>query len=744
MRATVRTDRPETEFDAPLAAALAGASLAIAGPTVVAIVDGVHVEHVRASPAVGSEVIAALGARLGSADDGVVLPIADGPALGWSGLRFGIGAGRSVIAAGADLERHGPPVSPHPLESAASRLARAVLLAQDERRSVQLDQILATARRVAESLELGTVLSSIVEDATTLLGAESGDILLWDRDSDVLRVVAVSNFPPDMLGFELAFGEGLSSQAIVDQRTLEVLDYGTYEHRVRALDRYEFGSVLCAPLLFRGAAIGAINVHARSGRHQFPGGSADLLAAFAGHAAIAIDHARRYENEVSLGRDLAETNRGLTRLLTVQQRLAEQVLLDGGPGGIAGVLAEDLGRDVVIQDHLHRPIAGASAGGGDAWRRLLGAPSTDRPDPPDREPFSVAVRVGRDVAGHLLLSSDEDLGPIDRAMVEAATTGAALAFAKVRAAVEVEERLRGEAATDLLAGTYASEEAIAARAARFGYDLGEPRDLLVIDVGEVEGTDDPVAVAGLDLDRRSLGVIRERLTGRAPRSFAVRHAGSIVVLAAGSRPQDLDVHELAGDLQASLAAVAGAGPVTIAIAEDCRRPDDYPLAFRQARESVDLLLKLGRAGAVIATSDLGPYALLLRASSREDLEVFARRTLRPLLDSGRGHGGDLLRTLRIFLEEDRVQRRAAARCFVHVNTIVYRMRRIEELLGVDLRDPARVFDLTLALRILDLLGPEAGGKDDRSLTASRPPQATRTSACAGRPPRGSARPSSAG
>jgi purine catabolism regulator len=75
-----------------------------------------------------------------------------------------------------------------------------------------------------------------------------------------------------------------------------------------------------------------------------------------------------------------------------------------------------------------------------------------------------------------------------------------------------------------------------------------------------------------------------------------------------------------------------------------------------------------------------------------------------LLEPDRGHVGDLLRTLQVFLEEDRVQRRAAARCFVHVNTIVYRVHRIEELLGVDLGDPSTVFDLTLALRILDLLG----------------------------------------
>ena len=58
----------------------------------------------------------------------------------------------------------------------------------------------------------------------------------------------------------------------------------------------------------------------------------------------------------------------------------------------------------------------------------------------------------------------------------------------------------------------------------------------------------------------------------------------------------------------------------------------------------------------------------------------------------------------MYLEEDRVQRRAAARCFVHVNTVVYRVRRIEELLGVDLGDPSTVFDITLALRIVDLLG----------------------------------------
>ncbi len=572
-----------------------------------------------------------------------------------------------------------------------------------DRALAKLDLLLATARRVAESLDLETVLAAIVEDATSLVGADSGDMLLWDRDRDVLHVVAVSNFPPDMLGFELAFGEGISSQAIQAQRTLEVAEYGTYEHRSHALDHYDFGAVLCAPLIFRGVAIGALNVHARRGGDGFPAGAADLLAAFAAHAAIAIDHARRYENEVRLGRVLADTNRELTRSLMVQQLLAEQVLLDAGPGGIATVLAEHLGRRVVIQDHLHRLIAGAAPNGGDDWRDLVeGGGKTEDGARPDRYPFAIAVRVGRDVVGHLLLSSDDDLGPIDRALVDVATTGVALEFAKERAAVAVEERLRGEAATDLLTGTYPNEDVIAARAARLGYDLSEPRDVIVIDVATPSGPSGGV-VRDDDGPRRHLDLVRERLATRGARAFAVGHGGTIVVLAASGRSQAPDPRDLAADIKACLEAAVGVDAVTIAIADRCRRPDDYAPAFRLGRDTVALMVKLGRRGTVTAASELGPYGLLLKVSDRDGLESFAQRVLRPLVEHDRVHGGELVATLRAYIAEDRVQRRVAARCFIHVNTVVYRVHKIEELLGIDLGDPATVFDVTLALRILDLL-----------------------------------------
>jgi hypothetical protein len=575
-------DGPDAALDGALDAALANAIRASGSSAVVGTTVGDQAGRVRHARSVDREVVKAFCRQVAAGSDGFIASARDGPAAGWSGFRYGIGEARTAFAAvaGDDLDE----LCAARLEAIALDVARAALLAGERGRSDQLNQLLATARRVAESLELDTVLASIVQDATALLGADSGDMLLWDRDRDKLRVVAVSNFPPDMLGFELAFGEGISSQAILAQRTIEVGDYRTYEHRAKALDRYDFGAVLCAPLLFRGVAIGALNVHAHAGQRGFPPAGADLLAAFAGHAAIAIDHARRFENEVRLGRVLAETNQELTRLLTVQQQLAERVILDAGPGGIANVLAEHLGRRVVIQDHLHRLIAGASPDGGDDWRQLVWEFSPPKRDPePARDPFTIAVRVGVDVVGHLLLSSDDDLGPIDRALVDAATTGVALEFAKERAAAEVEERLRGEAAADLLTGSYPSEEAIGARAARLGYDLGEPRDLMVIDVGPPGDRSDAGPVPDHERIRGLLQQVRERLASRVSRSLAIQHAGTIVVLADAGRQVRFDSRELAMDLKAWLESSIGVGNVTIATSDRCTRPNDYAPAFRLAR-----------------------------------------------------------------------------------------------------------------------------------------------------------------
>ena len=220
----------------------------------------------------------------------------------------------------------------------------------DRRRSGQVDRLLATAARVSSSLDLETVLA-IVEDARVLLEADSGDILLWDKERDRLRVVAVSQRPTDLLAFEMRFGEGCrprpsSSAGRSGWTTTDVPGRCTGSTSM-------FGSVICAPLIFRGDAIGALNLHAVDGRRFGPADAA-LLNAFAGHAALAIDHARRFENEVRLRRDLAEMNAELNRSLAVPaaaRRAGAVGRRSAGHRRRARREPAATGRD---QDHIHR------------------------------------------------------------------------------------------------------------------------------------------------------------------------------------------------------------------------------------------------------------------------------------------------------------------------------------------------------------------------------------------------------
>jgi DNA-binding PucR family transcriptional regulator len=63
-----------------------------------------------------------------------------------------------------------------------------------------------------------------------------------------------------------------------------------------------------------------------------------------------------------------------------------------------------------------------------------------------------------------------------------------------------------------------------------------------------------------------------------------------------------------------------------------------------------------------------------------------------------------VRTLAVFLRSDRRLKPAAAMLHVHVNTLRYRLSRIEELLGVDLEDVEARFQLEFAVKLLEARG----------------------------------------
>jgi len=113
------------------------------------------------------------------------------------------------------------------------------------------------------------------------------------------------------------------------------------------------------------------------------------------------------------------------------------------------------------------------------------------------------------------------------------------------------------------------------------------------------------------------------------------------------------------------------------------------------------LTGLGGSSAIsVVTSDeVASHELLLATVPVSVLRSFRERLLGPLLAYDDQHRAELLPTLREFLACSGSWNACAVRLYVHVNTVRYRIRRIEELTGRDLSRLDDQVDFFLALRI---------------------------------------------
>jgi purine catabolism regulator len=149
--------------------------------------------------------------------------------------------------------------------------------------------------------------------------------------------------------------------------------------------------------------------------------------------------------------------------------------------------------------------------------------------------------------------------------------------------------------------------------------------------------------------------------------------------------------------QAHAALQNALGPeVALGVSDPLRRADRAPDAGREARWAETAANKLARP--VVRYGEATPLFL---PRTLGEAEIAAERVLGPILAYDEAHGTDLMHSLDVFLDEDRSWQRSAELLHVHKQTLVYRMHRVEDLTGRDLRKTAEIVELWMALRALE-------------------------------------------
>ena len=97
---------------------------------------------------------------------------------------------------------------------------------------------------------------------------------------------------------------------------------------------------------------------------------------------------------------------------------------------------------------------------------------------------------------------------------------------------------------------------------------------------------------------------------------------------------------------------------------------------------------------------MDPEPLLRELAGSGELGAF-RDVIRRVEAHDGEHGGDLMRTLRAYFVANANASRAADMPYLHRNSIPYRLARIEELTGLDLRDHRAKLTLQIGLLAAD-------------------------------------------
>ena len=144
----------------------------------------------------------------------------------------------------------------------------------------------------------------------------------------------------------------------------------------------------------------------------------------------------------------------------------------------------------------------------------------------------------------------------------------------------------------------------------------------------------------------------------------------------------------------------------IGIGSRCAVPDDFPQSFIEARRAMSIQLRSVSPEGAAAFDELGFYRLIDAAHGGGEVESFVREWLGTLLDYDDSKNSELVMTLSDYLECGGNYDESAAALHIHRSTLRYRLARMAELTGHDLRNVDTRFNLHAATRAWRFLNPD--------------------------------------
>ncbi len=410
---------------------------------------------------------------------------------------------------------------------------------------------------------------------------------------------------------------------------------------------------------------------------------------------------------------------GLQRSLSIQKSLTELVANDRGAEDIGRRLADLLGADIVLFDWrggVKMHIAGATLAGGQtdpewAWRLYVDSraavpsPTVVRHEGLDVHMHEVRLHGGLEWVLVAMLPTQAGAAvSVERTMTFARTLLEIQVLAE-RSVLGRLQRARASLLDELLLG-HGQPAELSERLAHHGIVGVEPWRFLVLAAGPLLPRVD-IALSSAAQLLRDKGVrLVDGYLDALNAHFISGWESDCLAILIGMRmgDQSIDVDEFAGGLVQQVARSLHLRGLRAGMSEPAVGVEAAVETYTHARQALMSSANVGDGTtSVVRYEDLGLHYAALNALPEDHLLALRARFVEPLLDNGCREGSLLYETLLAYLAHNRSLVDTARALFVHRNTLVRRLARVQQLLRINVRDTDDLTQLRMALYAADIL-----------------------------------------
>ncbi|MBD7908599.1 PucR family transcriptional regulator [Sporosarcina gallistercoris] len=426
------------------------------------------------------------------------------------------------------------------------------------------------------------------------------------------------------------------------------------------------------------------------------------------------------------------------KTLDIHNLFFKTSLEGGGLSLIASTLAEAIENPILIVDQDWRYLTSAEAGGNpvpmaDYLFLSKSAPLFDesfiRQIPKNFSTMKRSIKrsfttdetsivcrilpiaVSNNVYGYIIVwQTMRDLLEFDYIVLEQASTIMALERIKAKEIEEVKLEIRQDFFDDLLAGKIKSETTLQTLCDLHGMNAQYRYYCMVINIkpSEVEQYEDMIIwkYKMEKIAKKCVDVVNSQSYKAKGEITCFFRSNRIIVLIGQKEDSPADsiatIKAFAHGLHHSLSEKIKERCM-IGIGRQVKGISSLHKSFSEANEMIRLTQQLNEKSDVAHFEDYAVYHLLDSNIKEQALEDFFEKCLGPLLAHDQENGTAYIETFEYYFANNANVTETSKAMFIHRNTLIYRIERIQEILGLDIKHSEDVLRIQIALKIFRIL-----------------------------------------